>query len=199
MGLIQSKEAVWIDDGVWDINGVLVGWLDATDEVPPDKNFEAKYMIYKPPVDSNQSWIYKLFGGIGKLVVKLTGGDKETAKRFGFEVSPEPIPKPAIKGFPEGMTVDGITKSDDSPGKRVVIEEDMDGRAPYAESIWGRDGDSKSTAQLKDRIKELEQRLKAEEGRSQELEQEVQREEKDNRGGSRPEDYWGENPEDELR
>jgi len=198
MGLIQSKEAVWIDDGVWDINGTLVGWKDATNEVPANKNFEAKYMIYKPPVDSNRSWIYKVLGGVAKVAVKF--GDKSTAKRFGFKVSPEPIPKPAIKGYPNGMTVDGITKSEDAPDKRVVIEEDMYGNAPYAESVWGRDKDSESVAQLKDEIQELEQRLDAQRGKTEEMKQEVDRDEKDNRGRNRHDDFWGDDeyPEGEV-
>jgi len=197
MGLIQSKEAVWIDDGVWDINGVLVGWDDATDEVPPDKNFEAKYMIYKPPVDSNRSWIYKILGGVAKIAAKF--GGKETAENFGFKVSPEPIPKPAINGYPNGKTVDGITKSDDAPDKRVVIEEDMYGNAPYAEKVWGKDRDQESLAQKENRIQELEQRLDAQRGKTEEMKQEVDREEKDNRGRNRHSDYWGEDvPEDEY-
>lgn len=190
MGLRSETEAVWIDDGVWDMNGVLVGWVDATDEVR--ENVEAFYLVYKEPVDSNKSWIYKLVGGFYKMLFKLRNS-KEFAEK-GFNVSPEPIPKPGIEGFPNGKTVDAVRKADSSPEKRVIIKEDLDGDAPYAESVWDRDSDSESIAKLKERNEDLRQRLQAEEGKTEELKQENEREKKDGRSNRHSDLY----PDDEM-
>lgn len=180
MALRDETEAVWIDDGVWDMNGVFVGWVDGTEDTR--KNVEAYYLVYKEPVDSNKSIIYKLLGGMYKIIYNLTDS-KDAAERAGLSVSPEPIPKAAIEGFPKGKTVDVRNKADSAPEKRIIIKEDLDGESPYAERVWGKESqDGETIAELKDKVEDLKQRLRAEEGKTEELKEEAERDEPDNRG-----------------
>lgn len=180
MGLRDRTEAVWIDDGVWDMNGVFVGWLDGTEDTR--KNVEAYYLVYKEPVDSNKSFIYKLLGGLFKIWYSLTGS-KDSARRAGLSISPEPIPKAAIEGFPEGKTVDVRNTADSAPEKKIIIREDLDGESAYNDAVWGTESsEGESITELKDKVEDLKQRLRAEEGKTEELKQETERDEPDRRG-----------------
>lgn len=185
----SNKEAVKIDDWVSDIRGSFVGWVDATDETPPDFNGEAFRLVYSPHVATNKSWIFKVGSVLARLAFEGFG-----STRF-LEVSNAVYPKSAIEGFEGGTTVSGVPHDKGTPDKRVVLKNDVEGNRPYMREVGpGNDGDDKTKSELQDRINELEMELKAEESKNAELSEDVDRE--DEKGSSRygPEYYDGVRP-----
>lgn len=174
MAIIKAKEAVWIDDGVNDNIGTLLGWIDVSDQVDEDKNFEAYKYVFMPPTDTNLSWIRKFTGGLWKALYRLT--DSEAVASYAYEISDSIIPKPAIDGFPKGKTIDGFEKGKAAPEKRVIIREDADGNSGYRDNAWN-DQSGKSTVELEEELEEKKQRLNAARSRIEELEEELGREE----------------------
>lgn len=197
MASLRNKEAVKIDDWVSDIRGSLVGWIDATDETPPEFEGEAKKLVYSKHKSTNKSWIYKLFGWIGKLAFEVNGST------FAFEVSEKSYPKSAIHGYPDGTTVTGIEKEAGTPDKRVILMNDVHGNRPYMREVGPENtGIEKTKSELQERINELEMMLDAEENKNQELSQEVDRENDSSTGsgtGYGPERYDEQIHEDGLR
>lgn len=186
MALRESKEAVKIDDRVRDIRGTFVGWVDATHELPPGKDMEAYRVAYKPYVDVNKSWIMRFYNIVSELVYNTTG------KPMGIEVSNTIYPKSGIEGFNGGTTVEYDNNNEGgAPEKRVILHEDIYGDAPYLEQT-GPESDRRQqkVTRLKEKVNDLQMQLQAEEGKSQELEEEVDREkDSSNRTGYGPERY----------
>lgn len=183
---IRNKEAVKIDDWVSDIRGTVVGWIDATDETPPDFNEEAYRLVYSKHVGSNKSWITKFTSIIASFMFDAFD------KPWGFQVSDKIYPKSAIEGFPRGTTVSGIEREAGTPDKRVILKNDVQGRRTYMEAV-GPETDSQRVSELQSRINELQMKLDAEEGKNQELSEQVDRESDSNRSRNRtrygPEEY----------
>lgn len=171
MGITRVKKRVWIDDGVNDINGVLVGWIDRTDKVK--KDVEAFSPVYKKPEDTSKSLLYKVLGGLFKAAWKVTGSEELANK--AFEVSDTIYPKSAIDGFPSGKTVTNVPGQEGTPEYRVVLREDINGKSYYQDQVW-KTSDGKSVAEIKSDLEETKQRLNAVRSERDELREEVGRE-----------------------
>lgn len=170
MGVRGNKEAVKIDDWVNDTRGSLIGWIDATEDTPPDKNVKAYRMVYSKHSDSNKSVIQKITSGIAKFLFDGFGST------WGFEVTDTIYPESAIDGFPDGKTVHGISKEEGTPEKRVILKNDIDGKRSYMNQVGPESkGNSQRVSELKERVNELEMQLDAEETKSHELEEQVDR------------------------
>lgn len=182
MGIRENKEAVKIDDWVSDIRGSLIGWKDATSETPPDFNDEAYRVVYSKHDDVGHGIIGQFLGKI----VSVVGGFFYDAlgKTWAFEVSDNIYPKSAIKGFPSGTTVSNIQREVGTPDKRVILQNDVNGDRPYMDEV-GPESDSELVSQKQERINELEQQIEAMEGKTHELEQQVDRDEDDSRSSGR--------------
>lgn len=190
MGVRENKEAVKIDDWVSDIRGSFIGWIDATDELPPGKNMEAYRIVYSPHVDGNKSWLAKFVSIVGRFLWDVR------ENTWAFEVSDNIYPRAGIEGFEGGTTVTGIESESGTPDKRVILREDVDGNRPYMNQVGpGSEGISKTKTELQEKVNELQQALEAEEGKSHELEQQVDRDSDSNRSRNRrggaysPEEY----------
>jgi hypothetical protein len=182
MGIRENKEAVKIDDWVSDLRGTLIGWQDATDETPPNYNEEAYRVVYSKHDDVGNSIVGRFIGKI----VSIVGGFAFDAfgKTYAFEVSDKIYPKSGIEGFPNGMTVSGISREVGTPDKRVILKNDIVGNRPYMSQVGpGNDGIEKTKSELQETINDLRQQLDAEEGKTHELEQQVDRD-KDSSGSS---------------
>jgi len=194
MGIRENKEAVKIDDWVSDIRGSFIGFEDATEETPPDYNEEAFRVVYSKHNDVGNSILGQFMGKI----VSVVGGLFYDAlgKTWAFEVSENIYPKSAIEGFPNGTTVTGIPREVSTPDKRVVLKNNIAGERPYMDKI-GPESDSELVSKKQERINDLEQQIEAMEGKTHELEQQVDRDEDKNGSRSRygPDHYNGMNPE----
>lgn len=178
MAIGKNKEAVKIDDWVHDIRGTLIGWIDATDETPPGFNEEAVRVVYAPHSDSSKSIIKKAVAPVGKFLFDAFGDTT------AFEVSDGIYPKSAIEGFPDGTTVHGFRKEVATPEKRVILKNDVDGNRPYMDLVGPEsEGNQKKVSELQDKINDLKMQLDAEESKTQELEQQTEREEGDSKRG----------------
>jgi len=168
----NDEEAVKIDDWVSDIRGSFIGWKDATDETPPDFNGEAYRLIYSKHVDGAESYLSKITSVVGRFLFDAFDNT------WAFEVSDNIYPKSAIEGFNGGKTVSGVKHETGTPDKRVILKNDIDGDRPYMERVGpGNVGDSERISDLKDTINNLRQQLEAEQGKTHELEQQVDRDE----------------------
>lgn len=190
MGFRKDKQAVKIDDRVNDIRGTLVGWIEATDETPPNVNEEAYRIVYSTHKDRNVPILHNLLSAISKWVFK------NTEKTLGLEKSEEIYPRSAIEGYPDGKTVNNIKKEAGTPDKRVILHNNIRGESTYMDET-GPESQRGKISELKQKINDLEMALEAEESKSHELEEQVDRE-NDSNSRNRRSDYYPENHEQDF-
>jgi hypothetical protein len=182
----KNKEAVKIDDWHRKNEGTLIGWINATSETPPSYNGEAFRYVYAPHRDSNERWLTKFIAPLGRFLFDAFGDT-----RF-FEVSDDIYAKSAIEGFPDGTTLDNVKKDDGTPDKVVILRNAIGSKRDYFDAYGpGNSEIEKTKDELQEKINSLQQELEAEEDKTHELEQQVDRDEGSSNSRN---DRWGPEP-----